>query len=279
MVKIKRWIIQLIAMISSNAYIKGFINGSIYKGRLKSLCVPGLNCYSCPGAIGSCPIGSLQAVIGSIRYSFSYYVTGFLLIVGVFLGKSVCGWLCPFGFIQDIIYKIPSKKYRINRYITYIKYLMLIIFVVLLPMLIVNDVGVGEPAFCKYICPAGTLEAGIPLVSLDDFLKNSIGFLFYWKTFLLAITLTLAIFIYRPFCRIVCPLGAIYSLFNPISVHTLKVDKNKCIECGVCTKTCNMDIQAYKYPKSRECIRCGDCVEVCPRNALNIVFQSTKSKI
>ena len=59
-----RTVVQLCWMALTNGYAAGFAKGTIYKGELKRVCVPGLNCYSCPGALGSCPIGSLQAVLG-----------------------------------------------------------------------------------------------------------------------------------------------------------------------------------------------------------------------
>ena len=103
----KRHLIQLIASIVSNANIKGFIDGKIYTGPTKQVCVPGLNCYSCPGAIGSCPVGALQAQLGRAKKSIPFYILGFLLLFGVLFGRLICGFLCLFGFIQDLLYKIP----------------------------------------------------------------------------------------------------------------------------------------------------------------------------
>ena len=143
--------------------------GSIYKGPGKFICLPGLNCYSCPGALGSCPIGSLQAVIGSRSYRFSFYVAGFLLLFGALFGRLVCGWLCPFGLVQDLLYKIPFvKKLRRlpgDRWLKYLKYVILAGFVIVLPLTVLDIVGQGQPWFCKYICPSGTLFAGIPLIA------------------------------------------------------------------------------------------------------------------
>ena len=106
----KKNIIQALATLATNANLKGFFEGKIYTGNTKVACVPGLNCYSCPGAVGSCPIGSLQAVIGSKKFSISYYVFGIMILIGALLGRLVCGLLCPFGFVQDLLYKIQSFK-------------------------------------------------------------------------------------------------------------------------------------------------------------------------
>lgn len=272
--KPNRTLIQTITTIATNSYIKGFLEGNIYRGETKRFCVPGLNCYSCPGALGACPIGSLQAVIGSIEYQLSYYVLGIIIFFGILLGRFVCGWLCPFGFIQELINKIPSKKIKISgkNPLRYLKYGILIIFVILLPMMAVNEFGFGSPFFCKYICPAGTLEAGIPLVALNPTLRSAIGFLFSWKVFLLIVTIVASIFIYRPFCRFICPLGAIYSLFNPVSLYRLNIEDDKCIKCGKCNSTCKLNVDVMNVPNSGECIRCGDCIKICPTGALKSKF-------
>ncbi len=68
--------VQIIFTALTNGYLLGYMNGKIYKGKSKTVCVPGLNCYSCPGAIGSCPIGSIQAVLGSKNLKMSFYVNG-----------------------------------------------------------------------------------------------------------------------------------------------------------------------------------------------------------
>ena len=104
----KRRVTQILATLISNSNIKGFFQSNIYKGTLKKICVPGLNCYSCPGALGSCPIGSMQAVIGSIKYNVSLYIVGFISLMGVIFGRFICGWLCPFGLIQDLLNKLKK---------------------------------------------------------------------------------------------------------------------------------------------------------------------------
>ncbi|MBI6872271.1 4Fe-4S binding protein [Clostridium aciditolerans] len=279
--KIKRKLVQIITLISTNGYFKGFLEGSIYSGKFKSICVPGLNCYSCPGAFGACPIGSLQAVISDIKYKFSFYIVGFLTLMGVTMGRFICGWLCPFGLIQELLNKIPSPKFKVSKRfekLKYLKYVILLVFVILLPMFWVNDVGMGSPTFCKYICPAGTLEGGVPLTLLDTSLRSALGFLFAWKLTLLIITIILSIIIFRPFCRFICPLGAIYSIFNPISIYRLKIDKDKCTSCGTCAKKCKMDIEVYKKPNSLECIRCGECKSACSQGAIKTLISMKEIK-
>ena len=187
----------------SNGYVQGFFQGKIYSGPTKYACVPGLNCYSCPGALGSCPIGSLQAVIGSRKFHLSLYVLGFLMMVGAILGKAVCGVLCPFGLVQDLLHKIPGvKKLRRlpgEKYLQWLRYVMLGLLVILLPMVVVDIVGQGSPWFCKYVCPSGTLLGGIPLLAGNPALRGAVGWLFTWKIAILVVILVLSVFLYRPF--------------------------------------------------------------------------------
>lgn len=269
----KRKIIQLISTLITNANLKGFLEGKIYKGISKKICVPGLNCYSCPGAVGSCPIGAIQAVIGSVKYNFSFYIFGILILIGTLIGRLVCGFLCPFGFIQELLYKIKTIKFKLPRWTKFIKYFILIVFVIILPILFTNELGMGDPTFCKYICPAGTLEGGIPLTLLNPALKKSLGILFKWKMIILIFTIILSIATFRPFCKVLCPLGAIYAMFNPISLYRYSIDDKKCTSCGKCSKKCNMDIEIYKKQNSLECIRCGECKNICPTKAIKTEFK------
>ena len=164
MSRFRGWI-QAGATLLTNLHLPNFLKGGLYQGAGKTVCVPGLNCYSCPAASGACPIGAFQAVVGSSKFSFSYYITGFLILLGVLLGRFICGFLCPFGWFQELLHKIPTKKLSTKRLkpLTYLKYAVLLVMVFLLPAFLVNDVGMGDPFFCKYLCPQGVLEGAIPL--------------------------------------------------------------------------------------------------------------------
>ena len=271
-----RHTIQTLWALLTNSYLVGFATGKIYQGPLKNLCVPGLNCYSCPGALGSCPIGSLQAVLGSKNYKFAFYVAGFLMFVGALVGRFVCGWLCPFGLIQELLHKIPFvkkiKTFPGDKILRKLKYVILIVFVILMPLFVVDLLGNGTPYFCKLICPAGTLEGGIPLVFANEALQSVVGWLYTWKLAILIVTIVLSILIYRPFCKYICPLGAVYAVFNPISVLKYRVDKEKCVDCGKCTEVCKMQVEPLKNINSTECIRCGACKNSCPTGAISCGF-------
>lgn len=265
--------VQILWAFLSNSYLAGFAKGKIYQGKLKNLCVPGLNCYSCPGALGSCPVGAMQAVVGSWNFKLTFYVAGFLMFIGALTGRFVCGWFCPFGLIQDLLHKIPfPKKIGIfpgDRFLRKLKYVIFLVFVILMPMFVVDLLGQGAPYFCKLICPAGTLEGGLPLVLLNKGMRGAIGWLYAWKNVLLVVILVLSVIIYRPFCKYICPLGAVYSLFQPISVFRYRVDQELCTHCGACAKACKMQVDPVKSPNHPECIRCGQCKKVCPTGALD----------
>ena len=278
-----RKIVQFAWGLLTNGYIKGFLPGgpSIYEGPLKRFCVPGMNCYSCPGALGACPIGALQSVLNARHRKFPFYVLGYLMAVGVICGRLICGWLCLFGLIEELLYKIPTPKIKIpekiDKPLRYLKYAVLFVLVILLPLFYRTDYGAGEPFFCKCLCPVGTLEGGVPLVLLNDMLRPALGWLFRWKMLILILCLLSCIFIYRPFCKYLCPLGAFYALFQKISLVKIKLKKDACINCGACAKVCGMNVDPHKIPNSAECIRCGECLKKCPTGALS--FEGAGKKL
>ena len=269
-----RLFVQALFTALSNGYVKGFAHGKIYQGDLKYICVPGMNCYSCPGALGSCPIGALQSSLNSRSYNISLYVFGLISLFGVIFGRFVCGFLCPFGLIQDLLFKISFvkkvQKLKGEKFLRGIRFLILAVFVIILPMFVIDIAGLGKPWFCKYICPVGTLEGGIPLVLMNENLRAAVGFLFKWKVAILVGILLFSIIIYRPFCRYICPLGAIYGVFNKISFVRYSVDDSKCTKCGVCQKNCKLNIKVFENPNSIDCIRCGLCKDGCPAKAIKI---------
>ncbi len=265
----RRKIIQLYCALLFNANLKGFASGNIYTGKTKQFCAPGINCYSCPGAVGACPLGSLQGSFSADK-STIYYVCGILLLYAILFGRMICGWFCPFGLIQELIYKIKTpklKKSPITRILSYLKYVILVFFVFIVPITYAfRDTPL--PAFCKYICPAGTIEGGLLLLSnkVNVGYFSMLGPIFTWK-FLLMISMVVGcIFIFRLFCRFICPLGALYGLFNKYSIFGIKVEQSKCVDCNKCISQCKLDIH---HVGDAECISCGECISVCPTQAIS----------
>lgn len=265
----RRRIIQLYVALLTNANIKGLFTGMIYTGGTKNVCVPGLNCYSCPSTVAACPLGALQNALAGSGTRTPIYILGILALLGIMLGRVICGFLCPTGLIQDLLYKIKTpklKKNKITRILSYFKYVLLVGLVVAIPLAYMLQ-NTPVPAFCKYICPSGTLGGAILLlinpVNADMF--GMLGGLFTWKFAVLVVILVASVFIYRPFCRFVCPLGAIYGFFNKIALLGVKVEKDRCTDCGLCVAHCKMDI---KHVGDHECINCGECIKVCPTKAI-----------
>ena len=161
----RRKCIQLASALLYNANFAGFASGTIYKGDPKGVCVPGLNCYSCPGAVAACPLGSLQNALSAMPDKLPLYILGILMLLGLTLGRLICGFLCPFGLIQELLHKIPGKKIKKGRWsrkLSWLKYAVLAVFVVAIPLWYAFTAGYPLPGFCKYICPAGTPGGSSP---------------------------------------------------------------------------------------------------------------------
>ncbi len=284
---ISRLWVQAIATLLTNGYLQGFFYGKIFIGPTKHVCVPTLNCYSCPGALFSCPIGAMQVVFASgggldlslysafwqrlltIVSGFPFFVVGMLTIIGSLVGRAACGWVCPFGFLQDLLHRIPSRKWRGPAWLSYGKYVVLLVFVFLLPFFWVDSSKYGEPTFCEYICPAGTLEGGIPLPLLQPDLRMMLGKLFAWKMSLLIVFLVLMVFFSRPFCRWACPLGAFYAPFNRISRWKIRLDEASCVHCGACARVCPTALDMPRSLDAGDCLRCLECVKHCPKQLIH----------
>lgn len=267
---LKRRLVQVISALIYNADVTHWFNGTISQTSLKKVCVPGLNCYSCPGAISSCPLGALQNTLASGKFPF--FITGFFLLIGTLFGRLVCSFLCPFGLFQELLFKIPSpkiyntKKLRpITRKLSLLKYVILAVMCIILPLVFFFKDAFASPFFCKLLCPEGTIFAGWPLVIMNETLRGTIGFLFSWKTILAIVFIVWSVFMFRPFCRFFCPLGAIYSFFNKNAIFGIKVDSAKCTHCNACVNSCKMDTLQIN---DRECIRCGECKSKCSFGAI-----------
>lgn len=273
-----RKLIQTLSIFLMNGFWGFPLTRNIYQGPLKVVCSPGLNCYSCPAATTYCPLGSLQQLLLGIRFALETgsffigtYVIGSMGILGAVFGRFVCGWACPFGLLQEILHKIPSRKYPVPSLLRWGKYGFLALFVVIFPLVIVDDFGLGVPWFCKYICPAGTLEAGIPMLFLQPELKSTIGWIFWNKFVIMSGFIIWSIVASRPFCRTTCPLGAFYALFNRHRLIKLRLNEEKCTRCGACHLVCPTGIHFNETPDSGECISCLKCMsQACAYGAISL---------
>lgn len=276
----KRKIVQILSLLLVNGHFKTLWSGNLYGGKLKNVCIPVLNCHSCPFALTACPLGMLQQFLAmGLRQG----ITGFLYILGLiglpamFLGRFFCGWICPFGFFQELLYRAKHKlsvKRRGKIAIQTLKYVFLFGFVLLFPVIFTNKFGIGSPSFCKYICPAGTVEAGFWGLWAG---YGKFGFVLAGKMAILAAVTFFSVRIWRFFCRI-CPLGLILGFFNKVSLLQLRLN-GRCDNCGVCERVCPMNIAIPRDIKSIDCIRCAKCVDACPRKALSLSFRAPRSAV
>lgn len=265
----RRKITQFITTLLYNPFITNLFKGRLHTGASKGVCVPGLNCYSCPAAAGSCPLGSLQQNLGNLKKGVNTYVIGSILLFAAFFGRFVCGWLCPFGLLQELLYKIPVPKcVKRLKWLGWLKYVMLVVLVIALPIVISIEKGMGYPAFCKYICPQGTI-GGLFLTGFNETLRNQAGLTFLLKVAILIGILLCSAAVFRPFCRFICPLGAIYGLFNKIALIRIKHDGGTCTNCGACSKVCPMRLNPVTECNHADCIRCGKCIGKCQEKSLS----------
>jgi len=266
---VKRRIVQFIGLLATNSYFAALPKMSFYQGTLKGVCVPVLNCYACPMAWGSCPVGTLQHFL--IVRAFPFYLLGTLGAIGLFIGRWPCGWLCPFGWLQDIVNKVKLRNIKLPDWVRHMK------FVVLVGLVGVVAWVTFEPWFCK-ICPAGTFGAGLPWLffhSRGSVWSEGMDFttgMFTFKVIFLAVCLLAMMVIKRPFCRFLCPLGALFGLTNKFSLLQLNVDLDSCAiayakgsdftncaTCNHCSRHCPMDLKVPEQIGSVDCIRCMNC--------------------
>lgn len=252
----------------TNGYLKGLLPaGTLWQGQSRGFCVPALNCYACPASIFACPIGTLQHFV--IIRAVPMYFLGLFVTFCMAIGRMACGTICPFGYMQEILYKFQSSKLRIPAWMTYIKYAVLAGLVIVIPFYTL------QPWFSK-LCPVGTLIGGLPWVTINPEIRMMVHQLFWVKIALLIMVVVLSVFSKRPFCRVICPLGAIFSFFNRISILRLSWTEEWCTHCDKCTRICPMDISVYKDANNHNCIRCLDCTQ-CP--AVSVVIGPGKVRV
>ncbi len=237
--------------------------------RLHGICAPVFHCYACPLSTFACPIGVLAQF--TALHLWPLVAIGVLVMFGALFGTLICGWLCPFGFLQDLGAKVPTPKWDPPKWAGYIRYLALLGTVFAVPYFF----GKSHPLFICSICPAGALEAAAPNVARQAIAGAEIVWPNAIKVAILAAFLVAIFFMRRPWCRILCPLGAVFSLFNRVSAFFLRFDPEKCTTCNHCHKLCEYDIKPYETPNSLHCVRCLKCTD-CRPNALRLgsVFES-----
>jgi len=294
--KLSPWTLRLKTQLVSLVLLNSWIWGPA--GRY--VCVPVLNCYACSLATTACPIGSISAF--ALVSQIPYYIIGTLGLVGATMGRFFCGWVCPFGFLQDLLFRIRTRKFRLFRGANALKYLLLFGLVIAAPRFLeepppppIPAWAMGQPGappaasqtptptgsdrvvkqtspsydYCALICPAGTLEAGVPALVINRAVREKMTPKSWMKLGILAFVLVLMVFSRRSFCRMLCPLGAAMALCSRASLLRLETDRSRCTRCHKCVSACPTRARQVPEPTRRkeataECLNCLDCVKVCP---------------
>jgi ferredoxin-type protein NapH len=274
---------QLISLVA--------LNGYLWAPAGKYLCVPVLNCYACTLATTACPIGSLTAFV--LMREIPFYIVGTLGLIGASVGRFFCGWACPFGFLQDLLYRIRSPKWRLPRGVNALKYVLLFLLVIALPYQIsggdtktgadrVVKQSTGAVDYCALVCPMGTLEAGVPSLLINPAIRKDMSWKSWLKLGILFGVLGLAIVSRRSFCRGLCPLGAAMAVTSRLSLLRLRTDQARCTHCQACVGAC--PTRARQVPEvggskeaTAECLHCLDCVRTCPEPAALCATLGTKT--
>jgi len=258
-----RWrgAVQAASFVFANSY---FLRG------WKGFCYPGLNCWACPLANFACPIGALQnasisaprALAGGASWwaIIPIYTIGTLVFFGALFGRMMCGWLCPFGWLQDLLGRLRKHKLKLPRQLSYLRYAILVGLVFVLPYY------TGQPWFTK-LCPQGALEAGLTQPLINPELRAMVHEFWYLKQVILAAFIVAFVFFHRPFCGVICPLGAIFSLFNRISAWQIRFDAAKCVDCMWCVRNCPQGLDPRTQANGHDCISCLVCAQ-CPYDAI-----------
>lgn len=190
-------------------------------------------------------------------------IIGLAIMSTIVFGPIICGFICPFGAIQDLLSRIGKKifkrKYntfipkKIDEKLKYLRYVVLLLTVIL--------TATSSIILLEAINP---YHAYLSLFNRKFSALGIIGFI------ILAIIIVLSLFVQRPWCRYLCPYGAFLGLFNKIKVFRVFRNKGTCINCKKCTRECPMGIDVHENDAVRKlsCISCMECVgdKVCPKD-------------
>ncbi len=220
--------------------------------------VPGcvFHCYACPLSSLACPVGVVAQF--TALHIFPLLAVGILVAVGALVASLVCGWACPFGFLQDLFARIPTPKFSIPNWMSHGRYLVLVGMVVAVPYLW----GESHRLFICQACPAGALESGgrgLPGMVRQGLTGGIVNWMGWEKLAVLSALVVAMLFTYRPWCKVACPLGGFLALFNRISVFHLRFEREDCTECNLCRSRCSMGVQVERKVNDSRCIRCMEC--------------------
>jgi ferredoxin-type protein NapH len=221
--------------------------------RFHGLCAPVFHCHACPLATFACPVGVLAHF--SAFHMIPFVTIGLLIVFGALVGSLFCGWACPFGLLQDLTARIPTRKFELPRWAGHFRFVVLGATVLAIPYLF----GEEHPLFICRVCPAGAIEAALPSMVKQAATGQPVLWPSALKLTVTGIFLVAILFIHRPWCRVLCPLGVIFASLNRVSAFFLRLDGDACTDCGRCTKLCKYNIAPEHSPNDLGCIRCLEC--------------------
>jgi polyferredoxin len=196
-----------------------------------------------------------------------FIVLGVLFVVGGLVGAFICGWACPFGFLQDLVGKIPTPKFTLPAWAGHFRYVVLIALVIAVPYFFGKD----HPLYICRVCPAGALEAAVPNMFREAAADSPITTPNVLKLTILGLIVVGMLFKYRPWCTLFCPLGAIFGIFNRFSLFYLRYHPTRCTDCSLCHHQCKIGIRPDQRANDPRCIRCLDCTR-CGAITVSTVF-------
>lgn len=260
----KRRFVQILATLLLTSNITFFTANGIFFG---GVCIPIIHCNACPLTWLACPIYTISEYIQF--HAVPWFALGLIAAFGALVGRFFCGWICPMGLLQDLLYLIPAPRFRFPFSLRWIKYAFLIVSVGAVAYWAGKDVLYF---FCAY-CPTATLEVVLPdMINRQDWALNT------WRIIRLSVlifVLVIVVFNIRWFCKAMCPVGALVALANKFSLFSIRLDPAVCIHCGKCDRACPMDVPVEvcsgtgrAVNRNSECIECLKCQQVCPVSAI-----------
>ncbi|HEY4675036.1 MAG TPA: 4Fe-4S binding protein [Candidatus Bathyarchaeia archaeon] len=285
-----------------------FFSAIIFNLGVLPLMVPVLWTWGLPQNTVGDSFTAIQLMLGggNTNVVFPWLAVASFLIVGIFIGKSLCGWVCPFGFVQDLIGYVRRKQTdlspRTHETMLYVKYailaLVLLISVTFAASKLLGVSGTYEGALGIFayapftaISPSETLFATLPRMVLNfrnalvqnqavDILSGigSLPPLFWAQIVIMGAVLVFAAYVPRSWCRYLCPHGAIMGVMNRFSFIGLKREPFKCTrgECRVCVEVCPTRVKILDLPWEKfsdpDCIYCLKCVDACENKAIKLKY-------
>lgn len=270
------------------------LNTNLWAFASERFCLPVMNCEACLLAWLGCPVGMMGRSLAVLE--FPVVVVGSLVVIGLTMGRFLCGWVCPLGFLQDLLHKIPFPKVKLPRFAPYVKYAVLALSVMAVPLwlalgpapepetewdmlsaedralfseeealdlkeqYVVHEPPLKEnPYFFCNLCPTAAIQVVIPAMVAEGGVFLDRGRIIRFS--ILAAVLLLAALNHRSFCKVLCPIGALIAITNKLTFHRIKLDPEACISCKKCNKDCPMDVPVMEsQERGRAVNRHAECI-------------------